>query len=289
MVTTSAVMASGTPLPGEEERRALLDDRLRRLLPTDPNLPATLRNALEEGLLAPGKRLRPQLTLLATTQCDGDWRAALDPACALEMVHAASLILDDLPAMDDASERRGRPALHRRFGEDGAILAAVALMNRAYTVVADSPDLAAETRLSLVRELSGTLGADGLVTGQWRDLHQLDGAGVAVVEAVYRQKTGLLFRLAVDWGARVASVGEARRAALSAFADAIGLGYQALDDASDHGEDGPDSSRLSGGPDTVRHHVDSALSNLERGFPGGEPHLATFVIGLFGEHLDGPR
>ncbi|MFO8154748.1 MAG: polyprenyl synthetase family protein, partial [Thiohalospira sp.] len=170
MVTTSAALASGTPLPGEKERRALIDDRLRRLLPTGPDLPATLHDALEEGLLAPGKRLRPQLTLLATAQCDGDWHAALDPACALEMVHAASLILDDLPAMDDASERRGRPALHRRFGEDGAILAAVALMNRAYAVVADCPDLTAETRLNLVRELAGTIGTDGLVAGQWRDL-----------------------------------------------------------------------------------------------------------------------
>ena len=289
MVTPSTAMAPISSFPGEAERRALVDDRLRRLLPAGTELPDHLHDALEAGLLAPGKRLRPQLTLLATAQCGGDWRAALDPACALEMVHAAALILDDLPAMDDAAERRGQPALHHRFGEDGAILAAVALMNQAYAVVAESPDLTPATRLNLVRELAETIGATGLVAGQWRDLHQLDGAGATLVETVNRQKTGLLFHLAVDWGARMAGAGADRRSALAAFSDALGLGYQALDDAVDQGEDGPDSSRLSGGPDTVRHHMDSALSSLEHGFPSGEPHLATFVLDLFGKHSDEPQ
>ena len=261
---TSAAVPATDPSARIDELRTAIEQRLAALLPAPEQASTTMVCALRAAVLAPGKRLRPLLTLLIAQRRGTDWRPALDAACAVELVHAASLILDDLPAMDDAEERRGEPALHRRFGEDTAILAAVALMNRAYATVVQCPALAAETRLAMVGDLADTLGVDGLVAGQWLDLHpdDRDNGAVPQLEAINHRKTGLLFRLAVDWGARAGGASDPERWMLIEFADALGLAYQALDDLIDAAEDDPTMNRTAEGHAAVSRHLQTARAAL---------------------------
>ena len=149
--------------------RARVETRLAELVPTsgsgDP-----LQGSLRHSLLAPAKRVRAVLMMIAARELGGREEHALDLACSLEMIHAASLILDDLPAMDDAETRRGLPANHRVFGEATAILAAIGLLNRAYGVAAASEALSLEQRHSAIEVLHWAVGLDGLVRGQHDDL-----------------------------------------------------------------------------------------------------------------------
>jgi geranylgeranyl diphosphate synthase type II len=126
--------------------RQRVDARLAELVPPEHQAPSPLHQAMRYSLLAGGKRIRPVLTVQVATDLGAEVDAVLDVACAVEMIHAASLILDDLPCMDNASLRRGRPANHLVFGEDTAILAATALLNRAFGVIAECEHLPAQTR-----------------------------------------------------------------------------------------------------------------------------------------------
>ncbi len=220
------------------ELRAQVDARLAVLLAASgAGAPPVLREAAGYALLSPGKRLRPVLALLAAEHF-GEGRsgraAALDAGCAIEMVHAASLILDDLPCMDDAELRRGRATVHRRFGEDMAVLSAVALLNQAYATAAAAPGLSAEARLELVGALTGAVGFAGLVAGQARDLRERDPCAEATpLHELNRQKTGVLFIAAVESGARAAGAAGARLDAARGFARGLGEAFQILDDLLD--------------------------------------------------------
>lgn len=277
---------------------AAIDARLGELVPADSQQPTLLSQAIRYSLLAPGKRVRPMLALLTTAHCGGDWQAALDPACALEMVHAASLILDDLPSMDNADLRRGLPAVHRKFGEDIAVLAAVALLNQAYAVIAQAPSLAAEVRLELVSRLTFGIGPFGLVAGQSRDLHERSGGGsVELLEDINRQKTGVLFTVAVDIGVQVAGADRTHGAALGLFATALGQAFQARDDLLDRtgsaeclgknvGQDRQKANLVDlvgeqGVRDAVRRHSERALAALDS-CPGRDTALRDYVLSLLG-------
>src|SRR5687768_17609449 len=159
-----------------EEKRVRVEDGLRRLAPRG-RAPA-VEAALEDSLYAPAKRLRPIVSLMVAEVLRGDHAAVLPAGCAIEMVHTASLILDDLPSMDDARARRGRPACHVAHGEATAILAAFALLNRAYEILAegwpDGPDAA--LRGQLARDLARAVGLDGMIAGQSEDLRLTDRA-----------------------------------------------------------------------------------------------------------------
>jgi len=267
-------------LSDAQDLRRRIEDRLRELIPAENEHPKTLHRAMRYSLLAGGKRIRPLLTIQIATDLGASIGAALDPACAVEMVHTASLILDDLPCMDDACLRRGEPANHRVFGEDTAILAATALLNRAFGVIADSEHLTARTRLDLTRLLSEAVGSNGIIAGQFRDLqmHQSLHDNAALTE-MYAQKTGALFVAALEAGARVAGVDQAWVVAVREYGANLGLAFQLLDDlldtfgsSEDIGKDvGQDAgnetlaSRL-GETDArlaVDRYVDSAASALE--------------------------
>lgn len=176
--------------------RLLINDRLSALLPhVDSELPM-LRAGMSYNLLAPGKRLRPLLTLLTAQNFGYHVTSALDVACSIEMIHAASLILDDLPAMDNAVVRRGQQTTHRKFGEDIAILSGVGLLNLAFSVLAANKTLSADIRIELIRLLTGAVGFEGLIGGQVMDLHlrsaSTDDHQLSRVNA---QKTAVLLRL----------------------------------------------------------------------------------------------
>ncbi len=217
--------------------RTAVDARLAALLPPPAASPLLLTAAMRHAVLAPGKRLRPLLTLLAARCLDGPERTALDPACAVELVHAASLVLDDLPCMDDAPLRRGLPSTHARFGEDVAVLAAVALLNQAYAIVARAPGVGEVARLKMITALSEAIGVGGLVGGQEEDLRGDGHETLATLREVHHRKTGVLFMAAVEIGARAAGAEERVVEVLKRFAAELGLAFQALDDLDDGVED----------------------------------------------------
>jgi geranylgeranyl pyrophosphate synthase len=155
-------------------------------------------------------------------------------AVAVEYVHAASLVLDDLPSMDDAERRRGRPALHRVHGVATAELAAVALLARAFEVLARADGLSAAARARVLGELAGAVGASGCCAGQAADL-AADPAHVGLddLEAIHAQKTGALFVAAVRGGALAGSAGERTLSELTRYARNLGLAFQITDDLLD--------------------------------------------------------
>ena len=221
---------------GDDERlREMVSRRLGELVPTEISFPETLHKAMRYSLLAGGKRIRPLLTIQVATDFGASESDALDPACAIEMIHTASLILDDLPCMDDAQLRRGITSNHRVFGDDTAILAATALLNRAFGVIADCECLPAAVRLDLVRLLSNAIGSDGLIAGQYCDLRtNWNGSNDTTgLTEMYAQKTGALFVAAVEAGARIAAVEELWVLAVREYARNLGLAFQLLDDLLD--------------------------------------------------------
>ncbi len=214
--------------------RERIERRLDQLLPPETDAPQNLHRAMRYSAMAPGKRLRATIALLAAQTRPGGDDLALGFACAIEMVHAASLVIDDLPMMDDASMRRGQPAAHRIFGEDTATLAAFALLNRAYGVLAAEQALSMNLRVELIGMLHDAVGSAGLTGGQELDLHRDNATGgVDAVSDMYHRKTGVLFIVAAEGGARIAGLTGEQLHAISAFARQVGLAYQLADDLAD--------------------------------------------------------
>jgi geranylgeranyl diphosphate synthase type II len=215
-------------------RRSCVDLRLRKLLPPTGSVPNLLIDAVRDICLRPGKRVRPLLAMLSAAHFGGLELAALDFGCAIELIHTASLVLDDLPCMDDAAMRRGMLTLHRRFGEDTAILSAVALLNHAYGVVAGDDTVDSGTRLVLVALLSEAVGFHGLVSGQFRDLRDPEAQrDELTLTSLNYQKTAVLFSAAMVGGAMIAGADEAARARAQLFANNLGLAFQLWDDLQD--------------------------------------------------------
>lgn len=212
------------------EARARIAARLDELVPPETAEPRGLHHAVRYSLMAPGKRVRPVLALLSAAALGGSEQDALDPACAIEMVHAASLILDDLPSMDDATLRRGLPANHRVHGEAIATLAAIALLNRAYGVIAEAPRLPARERASLVTRLSRAVGSEGAVAGQCRDLEIGTVSDLETLREVEGLKTATLFVAAAETGAIVAGLEEEALEPVRRFGWNLGLAFQVRDD-----------------------------------------------------------
>jgi geranylgeranyl diphosphate synthase type II len=169
------------------------------------------------------------LAMMSSAHFGGRELAALDFGCALELIHTASLVLDDLPCMDDAAMRRGKLTLHRRYGEDTAVLSAVALLNHAYAVIAGDPLVDSKTRLALVALLSDTVGFHGLVSGQFRDLRDPENLrDEETLTTLNYQKTGVLFA-----GAMIAGADQAAQTRARLFANRLGLAFQLWDDLQD--------------------------------------------------------
>ncbi|MEQ1695348.1 MAG: polyprenyl synthetase family protein [Hyphomicrobiaceae bacterium] len=279
--------------------RSLIDHRLDALSTGHPNCPASLNNAIRHALLAPGKRFRPLLTVLTAAEFGVQPRTALDAACAVELVHTASLVLDDLPCMDDAATRRGIASAHTAFGEATAMLAAIAMLTRAFGIISQMDGLPSAARIDLTALLSNASGANGLAAGQERDLHDRSPADpLDKINTINDQKTGVLFAAALQMGGRIANVNDARMGALAAAGREIGLAFQALDDVIDQtssiAEAGKDTGKDAGkatvatvlGLDAARaqvaHHIQLAHFVLEPHAPASGP-LRTFITAIFGQ------
>ena len=211
------------------EYQALVNAELDRLVAGDGTL---VSRSMAYTVGAPSKRVRPVLTLLAAELCGGVPARAVPAAAVMELVHASSLILDDLPSMDDAPLRRGRKANHLEFGEAIAILAAFGLLNLAYGTLVRAYDAALAARLSsLVAEAVGT---DGLIGGQAVDLLATDQQiSFETLERIHRGKTGALFSAAATSGAIIAGAPGDAVGSLAAYAKNLGLAFQIIDDLLD--------------------------------------------------------
>jgi geranylgeranyl diphosphate synthase type II len=212
-----------------------IDEALAASVPPLGTPPPALHEAMRYTLLLPGKRLRGILVLAACEILKGRRDDALPLACAVEMVHTSSLILDDLPSMDNATLRRGKPALHSVSGEANAILAAVGLLNRAFAAIQEAPALSERARTRASACLAEAIGEAGLIGGQVADL-EATGKRIDLdaLEYIHSHKTGALFIAAAELGA-IAAGGRARDVeALRRFAKNLGLAFQITDDLLDY-------------------------------------------------------
>lgn len=197
-----------------------------------------MREAIRYALLSPGKRLRPRLVLMAAEACGGSVEAALPAACAVEMVHAYSLVHDDLPAMDDDDLRRGRPTCHKVYGEATAILVGDALLARAFEVMATEIQ-PAPVAARCCAVLGRAAGATALVGGQAADLEMAAGGrerptgSLRELEAIHRRKTGALIAASLELGGIVANASREQLAALATYGEKVGLAFQITDDLLD--------------------------------------------------------
>jgi geranylgeranyl diphosphate synthase, type II len=283
-------------------RRALVDGFLEQLASrtgAPPPLDAPLRRALTSS----GKRVRGILTIAVGESAGAKPERLVAAAAAMEMIHASSLILDDLPSMDDAMMRRGAPALHREFGEDLAILAAVALLNHSYGLVAENYAACTPRRWPLAQVMQrvvDAVGWDGTIAGESVDLHPLIYRGTSpldfdTLEFIHSRKTGALFVAAAAVGGMLANIHPAPLQRIEVFAKNLGLAFQITDDildvtgdAEQLGKDvGKDAERLTfvklAGVDGARkisnELVDTSLAAIAASGKDAQPlrDLASFV------------
>ena len=218
----------------EEALRSRAEDVERALnsaLPAGgPGAMVTLAESMRHGMMGGGKRLRPFLVIEAAAALGADPRAAMPAACAVEMVHGYSLIHDDLPAMDDAETRRGRPSVHAAYGEAMGVLAGDALLTDAFSLLAAGYEGALAGRL--VALLAAGAGTDGMVGGQVLDLFPEDETEDAIL-AIQARKTGALIEASALMGGAIGGADEAQARALRAYARALGVAFQVRDDVLD--------------------------------------------------------
>lgn len=222
-----------------EESREKVDQALRALMPRKGSHPARLVSAMRYSLFAGGKRIRPILVLAAAGAVGGKDDDALQPACAVELVHTYSLIHDDLPAMDDDDFRRGRATCHRAFDEGTAILAGDALLTMAFDLLsvenkAEGAGMEDHLRLRMVQELARAAGWRGMVGGQQVDMDSEESEpDLPLLEYIHTHKTGALIRCSLILGGLRANADEATLKALASFGEKVGLAFQVVDDILD--------------------------------------------------------
>lgn len=220
---------------GMAELLPLIESALEAACCWNADCPPRLGEAMRYALLAPGKRLRPAMVLMACEAVGGRREEALVGAVAVEMVHAYSLVHDDLPAMDDDDLRRGRPTTHIAFDEATAILAGDALLAGAFEQLAQAP-LAPQVALDCLKALAFAAGSQALVGGQAEDLAAEKGGeqSLARLEAIHRRKTGALFDAAIRIGGLLGGGGPAALTALANYSQPLGLAFQVVDDCLDY-------------------------------------------------------
>lgn len=237
MLPTVQNPLSQTRPDSDAAMRALItraESALEQALPPADLAPIELHRAMRYAVLGGGKRLRPLLVYAAGEALNHDGPELDAPACAVELIHAYSLVHDDLPAMDDDELRRGRPTCHVAFGEATAILAGDALQALAFELLAADGNIDTSTRVRMLRELGVACGSTGMAGGQALDLGAVGSTlELSALERMHECKTGALIRASVRLGALAAGADEATLERLDDYARAVGLAFQVRDDILD--------------------------------------------------------
>jgi geranylgeranyl diphosphate synthase type II len=248
-------------------RKEIVDEALGRCLPGEETFPPVIFQSIRYSVFAGGKRIRPILCIAAAEAVGGLLEVVLPAACALELIHAYSLIHDDLPAMDNDEYRRGKLTNHRVFGEDIAILAGDALLTEAFHLLSgkDLADRVPAARiLTVINEISEAAGYFGMVGGQVLDV-EAEGKTVdlTALNNIHSRKTGAMIRAAVRGGAILAGADERRLQALSEFGSSLGLAFQIADDILDVEGDRELLGKETGADSARRKATFPALVGLE--------------------------
>ncbi len=226
------------------------------------------------ALLAPGKRIRPLLTISAAEMVqEGSIDMALAPACALELVHTYSLIHDDLPCMDDDDFRRGRPTLHRVYSEGHAVLVGDYLLTYAFEVISSAPRLSAEQKISLTQQLASAAGSEGMIGGQVMDIEDSPH-----VDHMHHLKTAALFSAALAFGGIVAHACSDTMNLLKQFGTQFGQLFQMVDDLLDGDHPRGENHAIN----AASSHFQSTLAILEK-LPGNKSSLIELTHLVFSQ------
>ncbi len=216
-----------------QDRQKIVEEALEQYLPGEDNIPADIYKAVRYSVFNGGKRVRPILCLAAAEAVGGDLGSAIPVACALELIHSYSLIHDDLPAMDDDDFRRGKPACHKVFGENMAILAGDALLTEAFVLLShvEKVRLSAERRLAVIQEIAHAAGISGMIGGQALDvLSDKFVSDENILYEIHRRKTGALIVASVKTGAIIFNARKDKIQALAEYGINLGLAFQIADD-----------------------------------------------------------
>lgn len=211
-----------------------IEDHLKTLLSIKNSNQNALYEAAQYSTLGGGKRLRPLLTLITTELLGGELSKAITSACALELIHAYSLIHDDLPCMDDDDYRRGIPTLHKKFTEGHAVLTGDFLLTYAFEVIANDSNLDNTQRVRLIQTLCKYAGSEGMIGGQVLDIES-EGKKIDLkkLELIHRCKTAALITAAIEFGGIIANTSDDNMKLLTKFGTEIGLAFQIVDDVID--------------------------------------------------------
>ena len=216
------------------ENTEFIDQKLQEYMAKGNPLLKVLQESINYTLFSGGKRIRPLFCFIVGELFDLRRDKLLSLACALEMIHTASLIMDDLPHMDNATTRRGKPANHVIYGQDVAALASIGLLTRAYEVVLDDPGLPDEKKSKIVSKLANVVGIDGMVGGQFVDLKFSNKSmDHATLDYIHTHKTAVLFAASGTTTAIIGDATEAEVQALEVYANNIGFAFQIADDLLD--------------------------------------------------------
>lgn len=284
------------------DSRSRVETALDKWLPPAEIKPQRLHEAMRYATLSDGKRVRPVLVYAAGTALNTELKKLDGAACAVELIHAYSLIHDDLPAMDDDDLRRGRPTCHKAFDDATAILAGDALQPLAFKILVEDPEMSApaDCRIAMIRELANASGSRGMVGGQAIDIEatgkQID---LAQLENMHIHKTGALIRASIKLGALCSQEADSDKLKrLDRYAKCIGLAFQVRDDILDiegdtavigktQGKDQADDKStypsllgLDAAKDMTENLLEESLDNLSN-FGEGANHLrdlATYIV-----------
>ena len=221
----------------KEDLRQLVNKSLQERIPPESGVGKELLKAMHYAVMGGGKRIRPIFTLAACESAGTNILSAMDAACAIEMIHAYSLIHDDLPAMDDDDIRHGRASTHVVFGEAQAILAGDALQSLAFQLISESNQLTDPVKVSIILLLSRAIGYSGMAGGQSMDIktEQLKISD-SDLKLLHQAKTGALIKVSIEIGALASekiNPSSQEFKVLSAFGSSVGLAFQIVDDLID--------------------------------------------------------
>ena len=240
-----------------KQRQALINRALERSLPPATAYPPVIHEAMRYSVLGEGKRIRPILTLAATEAVGGALDEALPVACAVELVHAYSLVHDDLPAMDDDDMRRGRPSCHKQFGEAIGVLAGDALLTHSFQILVQQRRRPA-VWLAIAHALAQGAGTFGMIGGQVADIDPKREA-LKTQEYILVHKTGALITAAVRMGALAGGATAAQLKRLTRYGECVGLVFQLVDDVLDH-----DGVAVAWGEDVTRQRAETLTREAQR-------------------------